>query len=830
MASTRAARRWMVALVGQLLAVASLALAGAPPAGALQSPAPGDCSLSGPGLHNGSFEVPTLPGPGPGLSFQPAAGGVPSWQTTDTAFEVWSDGFDGVSAAQGTQHVELNAYIAGTLYQAVPTIPGNVLMWRFAHRARLMSVAPGSAVDTMELRIGPTLLGAVSQGQFSDNDLAWVYHSGLYTVPAGQTSTLFAFEAVSTSSGDASAGNFLDDVSFSTAPCLAVTTQISDTNGGAVQRGDILTITTTAQNYGSGTATGVVLSASIPAQTTYVAGSLVVEGSAVTDAVGDDRGEFAGGTVSWRVGPGADGTGGGSLSAGAGTAVSLQVRVDAGATGTIASTSTAAGVWAGSGPLPASTSNTSVVALASANLGTAKSVAAVNSGATVAGAALGYDIATTNAGPDEALEVEVTDVLPPALRGASATPDPSVTGGTCVVVGGQATCRYPVLPVGVTVTTTIAGTLDPVTVPGSVIANTATSLALTEDPDLGDNTSSASAGPSAAVADLAIILRYISGQATDRAGATSSVAAPLRPGDPVVLAAQVVNRGPSVSPGSTAVLRLDPAARNWVVRTTGPAACLTFGARAICSIAALSPGSAISFEVSGVLASTAAAGPMVMSSSAGVTGLSVRDPRPDNDTATATWPVEIAATADLGTTAALITPVALGGPITYAISTVNSGPSNAIGMVVVDVVPEGVADPIGVPDPTIPGGACVTQGSTVTCSYPVVRPGVTVRTTIEGRAEAGLTTAIALTNQASARSQTPDPNTANDVALTSALASALVTTLVTTRALARTGVEARWTALLGAFGVLLGTVLLGAAAPVLGDPGGSTACPVSGHR
>ena len=60
-----------------------------------------------------------------------------------------------------------------------------------------------------------------------------------------------------------------------------------------------------------------------------------------------------------------------------------------------------------------------------------------------------------------------------------------------------------------------------------------------------------------------------------------------------------------------------------------------------------------------------------------MSGLSVRDPRPDNDTATATWPVEIAATADLGTTAALITPVALGGPITYAISTVNSGRSTA---------------------------------------------------------------------------------------------------------------------------------------------------------
>lgn len=820
MASTYAARRLVAAFAGAVLAVSGMAFAAvawAPVAGAVQNPTAADCSATGVALQNGGFELPALPGQG--VSMLPAAGGVPSWQTTDTAFEVWRGGYDAVTAAEGTQHVELNAYIAGTLYQAVSTTPGSVVMWRFAHRARLLAGAPGSAVDTMELLIGPTLAGIQSQGQFSDNDVAWVYHSGMYTVPPGQTTTVFAFRAVSTSTGNPSAGNFLDDVSFATSPCLTVTTQISDANGGAVQRGDVLTITTTATNDGYSTASGVVLSAAIPAQTTYVPGSLVVQGSPVTDAAADDRGMFAGASVSWLVGTGASAAGGGSLSPTANATVSFQVLVDAGATGTIASTSSADSAWAGSGALPSSTSNTAVVTLASANLATVTSVAAASGGSTVAGAALGYDIATHNAGPDEALDVEVTSGLPLALLGASATPDPAVPGGSCVIVGGQAICRYPVLPVGATATAQITGTLDPATTPGSTVATTAVSQALTADPDLADNTASASAGPSTASADLAVSLRYGAARATDPDGTAASDAVPLRPGDPVGLTAWVVNTGPSTSPGSTAVLALDPAARNWAVLTSGPASCVTFGARVICSIGVLDPGSAISFEINGVLAAGAVPGPMVLTSSAVITGSSVPDPQPGNDTAIATRPATILATADLGTTAVLSTPVVPGGAISYLISTVNSGPSNALGMVVIDVVPDGVLDPIGVPDPAIAGGSCATQGSTITCRYPVVRPGVTVRTTVAGRAATGLTLTIALTNQASARSTTPDPNAGNDSALTTALPAALAmpatpATFAKPPALATTGVEARSAALLGALAVLLGAVLLAASRSV----------------
>jgi hypothetical protein len=68
-----------------------------------------------------------------------------------------------------------------------------------------------------------------------------------------------------------------------------------------------------------------------------------------------------------------------------------------------------------------------------------------------------------------------------------------------------------------------------------------------------------------------------------------------------------------------------------------------------------------------------------------------------------------------------------------------------------------------------------------------------------------------LTNQASARSGTPDPNASNDSALTTAAPAVLASAQGTARALASTGVETRSLALAGALAALLGAILLVAA-------------------
>jgi len=76
---------------------------------------------------------------------------------------------------------------------------------------------------------------------------------------------------------------------------------------------------------------GVIVSDQVPAGMTYVPNLLVVEGGAVTDASGDDLGEFTSGpdTVVGRVGTGATATAGGTLAGGE----SGELRFDADLTG-----------------------------------------------------------------------------------------------------------------------------------------------------------------------------------------------------------------------------------------------------------------------------------------------------------------------------------------------------------------------------------------------------------------------------------------------------------------------------------------------------------------
>ncbi len=133
---------------------------------------------------------------------------VPGWETTapDGKIEIWSSGFNGVPAQEGNQFFEINAnnYPNAALYQTLCLEPGSTIRWSVYHRAR-------QGVDVARVSIGATVATAVEQGIMANGTNAWGYHSGSYQVPANQTTTVFVFEAVSTGSGNASVGNFLDN-------------------------------------------------------------------------------------------------------------------------------------------------------------------------------------------------------------------------------------------------------------------------------------------------------------------------------------------------------------------------------------------------------------------------------------------------------------------------------------------------------------------------------------------------------------------------------------------------------------------------------------------
>ena len=170
-------------------------------------------------LSNGSFEEPNT-GPLPTGRFI-SQDLVPNWQTNATSgfIEIWSNGFNGVDAYEGNQHAELNADQASTLFQDVSGIDSGLIVgFEFAHRARV-------GTDVMRLTI--TDLGADNmQGggndsvlfskEYSATTLQWEFNTSSAEAPimALGNNVRFAYEAISTGSGNLTQGNFIDAANF----------------------------------------------------------------------------------------------------------------------------------------------------------------------------------------------------------------------------------------------------------------------------------------------------------------------------------------------------------------------------------------------------------------------------------------------------------------------------------------------------------------------------------------------------------------------------------------------------------------------------------------
>jgi hypothetical protein len=276
-------------------------------------------------VQNASFEQPVI---APSWTWI-ANGSMPGWVSTDpVGIEVWQSGFNGVVAPVGNQFVELNANTAGTLSQSIATTPGQILQWSLLHRARV-------GTDTMQVLIGSSDSTLIPIRTISDDTSGWGRYSGAYVVPAGQTTTELAFRAISTGSGDLSIGNFMDDVSFGSGPCLTAAATLSNiTNPGSsvYHIGDVIQYSTTASNIGSALSYQSALAASLPATVAFKPGSLVIDGVAKTDAGGDDQGQYTAGsggtgTVSAQLGSAATATAGGTIAQNTSTTVTFQATV-----------------------------------------------------------------------------------------------------------------------------------------------------------------------------------------------------------------------------------------------------------------------------------------------------------------------------------------------------------------------------------------------------------------------------------------------------------------------------------------------------------------------
>ncbi|WP_181397625.1 isopeptide-forming domain-containing fimbrial protein [Gracilibacillus dipsosauri] len=263
-------------------------------------------------LINGSFEE------GPERGSYQASGiffyesEVPGWFTTDDSqgvklIEQWNyklglpAGVTNFSPpVDGDRWAELNAFDNGLLYQDVETTPGQTIYWRLSHMGR-------QGDDTMQVRIGPATdnpYDTTVQTQMTTGNTAWETYTGSYTVPAGQTTTRFGFEAVSTGGGSLGAGNFLDDIFLGTEPCVVAEKSVSPE--GEVFAGQELTYEVNIKNNGGDIAADTTFEDAIPAGTEYVPGSLkIIDGPGtgdLTDEAGDDAGHFDGEKVIVELG------------------------------------------------------------------------------------------------------------------------------------------------------------------------------------------------------------------------------------------------------------------------------------------------------------------------------------------------------------------------------------------------------------------------------------------------------------------------------------------------------------------------------------------------
>ncbi len=511
-----------------------------------------------------------------------------------------------------------------------------------------------------------------------------------------------------------------------------------------VNAGSNITYTITATNSGPDSASTVSLSDTLPAGTTFVSLPAVAGWSCTTPAVG------AGGTVSCS-----------NPSFAVGSAVfTLTTAVDASlAAGTVIS-NTATGSSTTSDPNAGNQSGT-----ATSTVGTAADLSVTKLDTpdpVVPGNNLTYTITASNAGPSNAAGVSLSDILPAGTTFVSLA---SPGGWSCttpaVGAGGTISCSIASLPVGSAVFTLTAA-VDPATMPGTVLSNTATASSTTTDPNTGNESGTATTTVGAGSAELSVT--------------KTDTPDPVAPGSNLTYTITANNAGPSNALGVSLSDTL-PAGTTFVsLASPGGWSCMTpvVGAAGTvsCTAAALASGSAV-FTL--VVAVDASVTPGTVLSNTATVASTTADPTPGNESATATTTVGVGS-ADLSITkSAAPEPVTAGANLTYTITAANAGPSNASSASISDSLPAGTTF-VSLASPG--GWSCTTPavgaGGTVSCSLTSMPIGSAVFTLVVN-VGAAVTGGTVLANTATVTSATTDANPGNESATANSTVSAPAT-------------------------------------------------------
>jgi len=129
--------------------------------------------------------------------------------------EIWGTGFLGVPAAQGTNFVELNAYVSSMIYQNLYLVNGDNISYYFRHRARVSGVEQAGMVIENQNQVNIATIYATT---LPSSTGAWSVNQGVYTFTG--TTGLYRVGFRATNTSNPSIGNFLDDVKISMNPII----------------------------------------------------------------------------------------------------------------------------------------------------------------------------------------------------------------------------------------------------------------------------------------------------------------------------------------------------------------------------------------------------------------------------------------------------------------------------------------------------------------------------------------------------------------------------------------------------------------------------------
>ena len=341
----------------------------------------------------------------------------------------------------------------------------------------------------------------------------------------------------------------------------------------------------------------------------------------------------------------------------------------------------------------------------------------------------------------------ITDRLPDAFTPTGALPA-GCTFSPPPVGDGILSCNVGVVAAGTDEDVTVNGTLA-ASAAGTLLSNSAVVSSVTADPDPLNNASTIS-GPIAPAADLQ--LTKFADNANPASGGTFTYSLDL------------LNQGPTQA-DDVQVTDTLPAGVTFVSASPG---CSVSGQALTCAQALLAAGANVVFQVTARVSESAAGRDLTNLATA---SSSTPDPIDANNSdfttitpgpaavppVTPPLPPPLAPTADLVVGKRALNAALVGRPLRYAISVQNRGPSTASGVTVGDTLPSGV-DFISA---TSTRGSC-SGTRTIVCAVGDLTSGATATVTLTVRPR----TAGVVSNRATVRSSTPDPNAANNAATT----------------------------------------------------------------